>query len=391
MFWPGPVPYYSSFAYIDYVVPAVPVYYSRARWLEFLPPVFENWLDMDSQLRITKRLEASRSRRRYLDDFPALWKKWSKSDIQNEDKKLPQSLLEELYERSDHNDDWRQTVDIIIEELEDQSWLWYEETKELEMIKKGRKHLTDYAQSYRDNCSKTTTVIRKKEQPPVREKPANAHASVEQTTTTTKTVKGKSTSRRPDPIEEKSEFEGSDHKTKSKKGKRSKSKTGKSRTKKQESSSSSEQEESESEESDHRNKSKNTKPGKGSKSNKDKSKSKKSASDKRADKGLKGEKDTRGKGKSRKQEKSEEEEQEDSDSEPEFATSEPDSDVSEHTVPARGKLIRNGAHDKVAGFNNDYASSSDFEGLVMSTETVTKKTVTSGASGRKNYGSGYYK
>jgi hypothetical protein len=91
-----------------------------------------------SQLQITERSEASSSERRYLNDFPALWKKWNKSDVRDQDKDVLQSLLEELYERSNHNDGWQQSVDIIVKELEDQGWLWDEETKELGEIKRGR-------------------------------------------------------------------------------------------------------------------------------------------------------------------------------------------------------------------------------------------------------------
>jgi hypothetical protein len=167
-----------------------------------------------SQLQITERSEASSSERRYLNDFPALWKKWNKSDVRDQDKDVLQSLLEELYERSNHNDGWQQSVDIIVKELEDQGWLWDEETKELGEIKRGRKYLTDYAQSDRGKRKdrtdrdesrrsrfiatdsgrserrergtsrsrehrtyrETTTVVRKKEQP-TQKKPTNAQAS----------------------------------------------------------------------------------------------------------------------------------------------------------------------------------------------------------------------
>jgi hypothetical protein len=40
----GSVPYYPSYAFIDY---AVPVCYTRARWLDYFPPVYENWLEVD--------------------------------------------------------------------------------------------------------------------------------------------------------------------------------------------------------------------------------------------------------------------------------------------------------------------------------------------------------
>lgn len=505
------VPYYSSLTFVDYVVP---ICYTRARWLDFLPPVHVNWLETDvfdltaeelygafcelqkmykkgrpirdfrkkeellvtwlrkrgfdideetfemvrftesrSQLRITERGEASSSRRRYLDDFPSTWKKWTKSDVQDEDREILRSLLEELYEQKIHNDDWRQTVNIIVEELEDQGWLWDEETMELEKTKKsGRKHLTDYAQSDKDKRKvrsdrevsqrsrsratdsgrserrerrtsqsrehhtyrETTAVVRKQKQS-AQDRSGKAQAAnmtvhvhlpdgysgggtLEQTTTTRETVRGKGKNRQPERVEEKSDSEDRNERRKSKKSKELESKKGKGKGKNRKQASeeeetpeeaSEEEEDSRSEESEHRGKGKNKKAkdgksdkGRGRSRKQDSSDERDHKSDSKAKKSAKG---TNSKGKARAENISEEEPEEAE--EEEDSNPQPESSASEHTIPSRGKLLKNAPHN----FESDYASGSDEERTIMRTTTVTRKSVRSGGGSMKDYGSGYYR